>query len=331
MAYLMKMNPKTFEYIIENNFRKYDNLAVIIEDSTSLLDKQIVIYYDPKEKEQKNIEKPLLLLKKYFFESECNFNKKVITIKLIDRKNETVLADFKNNNTSKDLQDYIEQAYSRCLLKVKFDLITKLLKYTGYDSNEQFKVLLHLIQFLKLNRIELVDSLKMFENVRSEMQKENNDNFSLKELCEDNIKQEFFVLRKVELMGCYAHKDKAIYICPEHIQHFLKQKDFEKIPLADMYYKVFAHEAGHLVFSYLEFDLHDYSNLKIIKLLEKQANYFASYVYESYYDYLISIVTSRQLKEYQNPLLISHRYTETPEVYDREVTKLYEGIYEYDN
>lgn len=316
MAYIMKMNQYTFDKFISNKENVNINKTLISEGESN---NQIRISYTS---DETNIGRYILALEGFYFDVNCdsyvNDDIKEILITLKGKKHKKTIDTINNEN--------IKNAYNRCFSKLYYDFYKIVMKKTGYDSVQQFRSLLHLIMFLNLNEVFLVNSLEMFNVANLQLNKQDND-ISFDDLNENNIKQEIYVLRKVELMGCFVKDENAIYICPEHIEHFLNQKDFDKSQIIDMYYKVFAHEVGHLVFSYLNYDLKDYDKFKCREKLERQANYFASYIYESYYDYLIKQVTNHQFKEYQNPLLLSFRYTHTPIVYDKEVSKLYKGGY----
>ena len=321
MAYLMKMNQKIFDKFIGNK-ENVDYKIIIIPENEKNVDK-IIIDYEQGSSISSNIGEFIFKLAHFYYDVNVFVNDKYkiynITITLKNEKNIKVIETIDDK--------YIKKAYNRCYAKLSYDFNKIVIEETGYNNEQQFRALLHLVMFLSLDEIKLTDSSEMFEIANSKFNNQEND-IQFRELDEENIEQKINIFRKIELMGCFFIKDKkTLYICPDHIEHFLNQKDLNEISLADMYYKVFAHEVGHLVFSYINFDLYNYSNFKYREMLERQANYFASYVYESYYDYLISMVTSHQLKEYQNPLLLSHRCNEGPKKYDEKVTKLYKGVY----
>ena len=130
-------------------------------------------------------------------------------------------------------------------------------------------------------------------------------------------------------MGCYIDRsnqncslskdNNIIYLCRENIEkfasifdgfnyNFVKNNIMEELWDLDgiSYYKmfelVFAHEFGHLVFSYL-----DYDNV-VRSLSEGRANFFASYLLnmvDEKYVSLIKIKTQKQPPCYQKPILIT--------------------------
>lgn len=103
-----------------------------------------------------------------------------------------------------------------------------------------------------------------------------------------------------KLMGCFIKTPKdenKIYICDENIKEFSEKSGIKEDTLKEL---VFAHEIGHLVFSYVKDDVCNEQEKR--ELHEKQANYIASYVYSEFKEE-IKRKTGFQPEEYKKPYL----------------------------
>lgn len=82
---------------------------------------------------------------------------------------------------------------------------------------------------------------------------------------------------------------------------------------------VFYHEFGHCAF----YDINQAKKIDDPAIKERQANYFASLVFNGTYDKLIEIYNNYIGREYENPLLQSHQYLWGNHKFREEESKLY--------
>ena len=195
-----------------------------------------------------------------------------------------------------------------------FDRFSNLLLTKAASEEAKFMDIFFLLAYHTVDTIKAVPSEempKLFEQSIQGLQNRPSES-EIKRSIERN---EELIERKPhisELLGCYvdysnqncsiSEDNNVICICKENIIEFAQE--FKTSPYSLLSDLVFAHEFGHLVFSYLDYENTDR------KLSEGRANFFASYLMSlignnTDYDQYIKDKTDKQPDAYKSPILIS--------------------------
>jgi len=244
------------------------------------------------------------------------------------------------------------------LVKYKFLMMKNRLEI-NIDENTNFKDVINYIKLNELDMVLLVSSDEMKTIYRElSYNKDRNDspmgmylkyydrNYTF--LCDvlgNKFKQD------IEYLNNYYVYLNIIFICMDNIKSCIEslrinhssilndlsltvRDDSLLICVDELFNKVFAHECGHLIFSYDDSQIFD----RVFE--ERRANYFVSFIFDGKYDYFNLYLTSLQSWMYKDPLVkpdIEYIYNllfkkvssnvslnELFDNYNKEVDKLYE-------
>jgi hypothetical protein len=200
-------------------------------------------------------------------------------------------------------------------LNYSFDRFSNLLLAKAASEEATFMDIFFLLAYHTVDSIKVVpqdEMPKIFEQSIQGLQNRPSES-EIKRAIEQN---EVLIERKPhisELLGCYvdysnqncsiSEDNNVICICKENIIEFGLKFNISSYSL--MFNLVFAHEFGHLVFSYLDYENTDR------KLSEGRANFFASYLMSLIgdnkdYDQYIKKKTDKQPDAYKSPILFSN-------------------------
>ena len=218
----------------------------------------------------------------------------LITVKL--SKCERDRNEFRNGLYYEPYKEVVNRLYSK--YKYKNDkshenLINLLTVFTLDDVENKSKEEMPLYKRLSENPNDynrIMENYKTGDNVSDEK----------KSILEEYISTAKEMYDVSKLMGCFIKTPKdenKIYICDENIKEFSEKSGIKEDTLKKL---VFAHEIGHLVFSYVKDDVCNEQEKR--ELHEKQANYIASYVYSEFKEE-IKRKTGFQPEEYKKPYL----------------------------
>lgn len=238
----------------------------------------------------------------------------------VDYNNEKikyVLYCSSNKKRNKIMSSMINNKY--CAMKKRLEL--------NIDENTNFKDVINYVKFNELDMVLLVkkEEMKIIHNELSHNKNNNDSNETINLLGMflryDDSMYAFLISvlgekikHNIENLNRFYSYLNIIFICMDNINStidFLRINHFDilndlsltvrddslLIDSEHLLRKVFAHECGHLIFSY------DNSCITDRVYEERRANYFVSFIYDGKYDYFNLFFTELQSYQYHNPLV----------------------------